>query len=90
MVFEPTSHGAEKFVNRLFDEGLVEDVLPTPMFALSRADFDEWAGNRHQFRMETFYRDQRRRFEILMSGDDPVDGKWNLDEENREPRRRSN
>nr|WP_296776123.1 cryptochrome/photolyase family protein [Rhodococcus sp. (in: high G+C Gram-positive bacteria)] len=85
VVFEPTSHAAEKFVDSLFQEGLVEDVLPTPMFALGRAEFAEWAGNRHQFRMEAFYRDQRRRFEILMSGDDPVEGKWNLDEENREP-----
>ncbi|WP_072806925.1 cryptochrome/photolyase family protein [Rhodococcoides yunnanense] len=85
LVFEPTSHAAERFVERLFREGLVEDVLPTPMFALSRADFAEWAGNRHQFRMENFYRDQRRRFDVLMKGDDPVDGKWNLDEENREP-----
>ncbi|OZE98185.1 cryptochrome/photolyase family protein [Rhodococcoides fascians] len=85
VVFEPTSHAAEAFVDGLFQEGLVEDVLPTPMFALSRADFAEWAGNRHQFRMETFYRDQRRRFEILMSGDEPVQGVWNLDEENREP-----
>ncbi|MDJ0396308.1 cryptochrome/photolyase family protein [Rhodococcus sp. G-MC3] len=85
VVFEPTSHAAEKFTETLVQEGLVEDVLPTPMFALSRADFAEWAGNRHQFRMETFYRDQRRRFEILMSGDEPVEGKWNLDEENREP-----
>lgn len=85
LVFEPTSHAAERFVQRLAEEGVVEDVLPTPMFALGRADFAEWAGNRHQFRMETFYRDQRRRFEILMNGDEPVDGRWNLDEENREP-----
>ncbi len=84
-LFEPTSHAAERFVQRLAEEGVVEDVLPTPMFALGRADFAEWAGNRHQFRMETFYRDQRRRFEILMNGDEPVDGRWNLDEENREP-----
>ena len=79
LVFEPTSHAAERFVQRLAEEGVVEDVLPTPMFALGRADFAEWAGNRHQFRMETFYRDQRRRFEILMNGDEPVDGRWNLD-----------
>ncbi|MGK2883655.1 MAG: cryptochrome/photolyase family protein, partial [Rhodococcus sp. (in: high G+C Gram-positive bacteria)] len=85
LVFEPTSHAAERFVQRLAEEGVVEDVLPTPMFALGRADFAEWAGNRHQFRMETFYRDQRRRFDILMNGDEPVDGRWNLDEENREP-----
>ncbi len=85
LVFEPTSHAAERLVETLFDEGVVLDVLPTPMFALPRADFAEWAGNRQQFRMETFYRDQRTRFDILMSGDDPAGGKWNLDEKNREP-----
>ncbi|KAA0023953.1 cryptochrome/photolyase family protein [Antrihabitans cavernicola] len=85
LVFEPTSHAAAAFVAKLHDEGLVEDVLPTPMFALSRADFTDWAKGRNQFRMETFYREQRRRFEILMDGEQPVGGQWNLDAENREP-----
>ncbi|WP_186628087.1 cryptochrome/photolyase family protein [Rhodococcus sp. BP22] len=85
LVFEPTSHAAERFVQKLLDEGVVLDVLPTPMFALSRMDFAEWAGNRNQFRLEAFYRDQRRRFEVLMAGEEPVDGVWNLDADNREP-----
>ncbi len=85
LVYEPTSHAAEKFVYRLHKQGLVEEVLPTPTFALPRSDFRDWAGRRTHFRMEDFYRDQRRRFDVLMQGADPVGNRWNYDEENREP-----
>ncbi len=84
LVHEPTSHAAEKFVHRLRDRGLVADILPTPTFALPRKSFTEWAGNRTRFRMEDFYREQRRRFDVLMDGADPVGGRWNYDTENRE------
>jgi deoxyribodipyrimidine photolyase-related protein len=85
LVFEPTSWAADRLVRELRGEGLVEDVLPTPGFALPRAEFAEWAGSRERFRMEDFYRDQRRRFEVLMDGGEPVGGRWNLDADNREP-----
>ena len=85
LVHEPTSHAAEKFVHRLRKDGLVADVLPTPTFALPRKDFQEWAGERTRFRMEDFYRGQRRRFDVLMDGSDPVGNRWNYDEDNREP-----
>ena len=35
--------------------------------------------------MEDFYRDQRRRFDVLMDGGEPVGNRWNYDEDNREP-----
>jgi deoxyribodipyrimidine photolyase-related protein len=85
VVHEPTSHAAADLVARLQADGLVEEVLPTPMFALSRKDFDSWAGDRATFRMEDFYRAQRLRFEVLLDGTDPVGGTWNHDAENREP-----
>lgn len=85
LVHEPTSHAAEKFVHRLQKQGLVTEVLPTPTFALPRKDFQTWAGERTRFRMEDFYRDQRRRFDVLMEGKDPVGNRWNYDEDNREP-----
>ncbi|OZE88960.1 cryptochrome/photolyase family protein [Rhodococcoides fascians] len=85
VVFEPTSHAAEKFVAALHEEGLVSEILPTPMFALPRAEFADWAAERGTFRMETFYREQRKRFDVLMDGADPVSGKWNLDAENQSP-----
>jgi deoxyribodipyrimidine photolyase-related protein len=85
LVHEPTSHAAERFVHRLRDRGLVTDVLPTTTFALPRKDFHQWAGDRTRFRMEDFYRDQRRRFDVLMDGGEPVGRRWNYDEDNREP-----
>ena len=85
LVHEPTSHAAEAFVQRLHRQGLVADILPTPTFALSRTAFATWAGERSRFRMEDFYRDQRRRFDILMRGSDPEGGRWNYDTDNREP-----
>jgi len=85
VVHEPTSFAAADLVERLRKDGLVAEVLPTPTFALPRKDFDAWAGDRETFRMEDFYRAQRRRFDVLMDADEPVGGKWNFDAENREP-----
>jgi deoxyribodipyrimidine photolyase-related protein len=90
LVHQPTSHAAERFVQRLHGAGLVADVLPTPAFALSRAEFGQWARqkdgkDRTRFRMEDFYREQRRRFGVLMDGTDPEGGRWNFDADNREP-----
>ncbi len=84
LVHQPTSFAAEDFVHRMQKKGLVADVLPTPTFALPRAEFTEWAGERTRFRMEDFYREQRRRFGILMDGSEPVGGRWNYDAENRD------
>lgn len=85
VVHQPTSHAAERFVERLHREGAVTEILPTPAFALPRSEFDVWARGRTRFRMEDFYRDQRRRFSVLMDGGEPVGGRWNYDTENREP-----
>ncbi|MGV9712816.1 cryptochrome/photolyase family protein [Gordonia sp. NPDC003424] len=85
VVHEPTSWAASRFVHRLADEGLVSEVLENPSFALPRKDFEEWAGDRERFRLEDFYRAQRRRFDVLMDGDAPAGGQWNHDHDNREP-----
>jgi len=47
-------------------------------------DFADWASDRKSFKMEDFYRWQRRRLETLMDGDEPVEGQWNFDHDNRE------
>ena len=51
-------------------------------FAAWKAD---WLRTRKTFKMEDFYRWQRRRLGFLMEGDEPVSGVWNHDADNREP-----
>ncbi|NBC32683.1 MAG: cryptochrome/photolyase family protein [Alphaproteobacteria bacterium] len=51
------------------------------------ADLDAFARKartRKSLLLETFYRDMRRRHDVLMDGDAPVGGQWNFDPDNRE------
>jgi len=52
-------------------------------FLCSRKDFAAWAEGRRELTMEWFYREMRRRTGLLMEGDKPVGGVWNLDRDNR-------
>lgn len=55
------------------------------LFLTSRSDFALWASKQKRFVMENFYRAQRVRLDVLMSGGEPVGGQWNYDAENRLP-----
>ena len=61
------------------------NLLPNNQFLWSSEEFSQWAENRKRLLMEDFYREGRRRFDILMEDGKPVGGKWNLDKENRKP-----
>ena len=61
------------------------EILPDDRFICSIAEFAEWAGDRQHLTMEFFYREMRRKTGLLMEGDKPVGGRWNLDAENRRP-----
>jgi deoxyribodipyrimidine photolyase-related protein len=61
------------------------DLLPNNHFLWSRAEFGDWAGDRKRLLMEDFYREGRRRYNLLMEGSKPVGGAWNFDKENRKP-----
>ena len=54
-------------------------------FLTPRPLFKAWADDQKQFLMESFYRKQRTRLNILMEGKDPIGGSWNFDKENRLP-----
>jgi deoxyribodipyrimidine photolyase-related protein len=66
--------------------------LPVPCAAGDTAHFltqrrelkDMFAGKR-RFLMESFYRRMRKRFDVLMEGEQPAGGGWNFDTENRRP-----
>lgn len=59
------------------------EIRADDRFYASVDDFRAWSRGRTQLRLEYFYRDLRRRFGILMDGDEPAGGRWNFDAENR-------
>ncbi|MEM6410489.1 MAG: cryptochrome/photolyase family protein [Pseudomonadota bacterium] len=63
--------------------GLELTVLPTPMFLNTSSDNRRWRETQKRWFMAEFYKYQRRRFSILMRGDDPEGGQWSFDEDNR-------
>ncbi len=67
------------------DFGLPIEVREDDRFLCSPIEFTHWAKSRKQLRMEYFYRDMRKKYNILMDGQDPVGGQWNYDSENRKP-----
>jgi len=82
-VCHPTSFAARDLVMR--SPGV--RLLPARGFATSMAEFAEWATSRGSRRllMEDHYRLARRRFDVMMDGDEPVGGQWNFDHDNRLP-----
>ena len=60
-------------------------IIPNNQFIWTEAEFKQWASLRKRLLMEDFYREGRRRFNILMEGNKPIGGNWNFDKENRQP-----
>ncbi len=68
-------------------QGLTLDVRDDRHFFSTVRDFAAHAKGRKQLRMEYFYREMRRRHQVLMDTakpDQPEGGQWNFDADNRE------
>ena len=64
--------------------GIPVEVHEDTHFLTTPDQFNEWADGRKSLVMEYFYREQRRRLNILMEDDGtPVGGAWNFDADNR-------
>jgi len=79
---EPNSRAARALLQR---EGV--EAVASNQFLCHPDEFATWADGRagRRLRMEDFYRWQRTRLGYLMDGPDPVGGRWNFDDQNREP-----
>ncbi|MDG0988585.1 MAG: cryptochrome/photolyase family protein [Yoonia sp.] len=80
-----TEPGEWRLIDALGDLPIPVHMLSDDRFIASHADFDGWAEGRKQLRMEYFYRDMRRKTDLLMDGEKPEGGKWNYDHDNRKP-----
>ena len=62
------------------------DIRNDDRFLCRHDQFKEWAKDRKQLRMEYFYREMRKDYDILMDKHGkPEGGEWNYDSENRKP-----
>jgi deoxyribodipyrimidine photolyase-like uncharacterized protein len=77
---EPNSYAA-----RLLVAELGVRTVPSNQFLCHPSEFQGFLGTRKSIKMEDFYRWQRKQLNVLMDGNEPTGGRWNFDEENRQP-----
>ena len=59
-------------------------ILPSPMFLLDREEFVAFNGKSKILRMGNFYKEVRKKLNVLMDEDQkPLGGQWSFDEDNR-------
>jgi len=58
-------------------------VYDTEHFLTTRSDLKQHFKGKKRFLMESFYRQMRKQYNVLMDGKKPVGGKWNFDQSNR-------
>lgn len=62
---------------------IASQVYDTGHFFSTRDELGKFFEGKKTFLMESFYRAMRKKHQVLMSGDNPMTGQWNYDEENR-------
>ena len=81
---EPGEFRVEELLKRVAsDMRVMLQIRPDRHFFCSRTDFAAWTENRKQLRMEYFYREMRKRHNVLLDDGEPAGGEWNFDSENR-------
>ncbi len=63
---------------------ITTEVYDTEHFLTTRTDLENFYKGKKEMTMEYFYRDMRKKYDIMMVNDkDPEGGKWNFDKSNR-------
>jgi deoxyribodipyrimidine photolyase-related protein len=83
-VMEPADIPFQRFLQNL-NVACTLTVTPNNHYLWSAQEFTQWAKGRKRLLMEDFYRETRRRLDILMDAGKPVGGQWNYDQDNRKP-----
>ena len=83
IIVEPGEWGIREEIRGACPPTLLEERVDRH-FLCSHDEFEAYARGRKQLRMEFFYRDMRRRYEVLLDKNgQPEGGEWNYDSENR-------
>ena len=86
IIMWPSDYRVLKNIQKLRDSSAVSlEILDDNRFLASHEEFQCWAKDRKELRMEYFYREMRQKYGVLMDGSSPIGGQWNYDKENRKP-----
>ncbi len=81
---EPDEYRLDKQLRDFFKSfGIDNECFSTEHFYTERNDLALMFKGKKQFLMESFYRNLRKKYGILMNGDEPLTGQWNYDADNR-------
>jgi len=81
---EPGEFRIEQMLKELAAEArIMLEIRADRHFFCKREEFAIWAKGHKQLRMEFFYREMRKRHNVLLDGGAPTGGQWNFDAENR-------
>lgn len=86
-VTEPSEYRILEMMHSLKSELSIKfEILPDTRFLTTHKEFSKWANNKTHLRMEFFYREMRKKYNILIEENGkPTGGNWNYDKENRKP-----
>jgi deoxyribodipyrimidine photolyase-related protein len=84
IVCEPGEYRLQQDIEQVCREsGITLEIRSDIHFLCSREAFADWAKGRRELRMEFFYREMRRRHDVMMEDGQPAGGRWNFDSDNR-------
>ncbi len=81
---EPDEYRLDLQLKEIADAlSISSSACSTEHFLSERGELAELFRGKKRLLMETFYRHMRKRYHILMEGEQPEGGKWNYDQQNR-------
>jgi deoxyribodipyrimidine photolyase-related protein len=72
----------EQELSSLQEKGVKSEIFSTEHFMISPSEFSDFFKGKKTFLMENFYRMMRKKYGILMDGNEPLTGQWNYDADN--------
>lgn len=80
----PDEYRLDQILKNLCEKlSIPTQAVDTEHFLTSRDFLKDFFRGKKTYLMETFYREMRRKYDILMDGKDPLTGQWNYDHDNR-------
>lgn len=81
----PDEYRLDQQLKNLGDKlSLETQAVDSEHFLTSREFLKEFFKGKKTYLMETFYREMRKKYDILMDGKEPLTGQWNYDQQNRQ------